>query len=147
MRNNAGIAALTWVLCALFLAGCGGSDDSSGSGGSSSSIPKGVSDADGREPFEVLKAGIMAGNEGDYDTAATWVVPSGGMVGDNFMLWQKATNNGTVKNVEHTGEQYQGQVVSVGYTIHFEDGSSKSDKATLVKVDGRWKIEWLSTGF
>lgn len=136
--------ALAWAVCPLLLAGCGGDG---GNGGSSSSVPKGVPDSDGRMPFEVLKAGIMAGNEGDYDKAATWVVPSGGMVGDNFMLWQKATNNGTVKSVEHTDEEYQGQGVSVGYTIHFEDGSSKSDDATLVKVDGRWKIEWLSSGF
>jgi hypothetical protein len=147
MRYKLRVAAWASILCSIVLAGCGGDGDGGGSGGSSSSIPKGVPDADGREPFDVLKAGIMAGNEGDYDTAATWVVPSGGMVGDNFMLWQKATNNGTVQKVEHTGEQYQGQDVSVGYTIHFEDGSSKSDKATLVKVDGRWKIEWLSTGF
>lgn len=145
MRYKTTITILACVLGSLMLVGCGGDDGNSG--GSSAGIPKGVPDADGREPFEVLKAGIMAGNDGDYDKAASWVTPSGGMQGDNMMLWQKATNNGTVKKVEHTSEQYQGQEVMVGYTLHFEDGSTKSDKASLMKVDGRWKIDWLSTGF
>lgn len=145
MRVRTTTWMLVWALCAVALVGCGG--DGGSSGGSSGGVAKGVPDADGREPFEVLKAGIMAGNEGDYDKAATFVTPSGGMQGDNMMLWQKATNNGTVKIVEHTGEQYQGQEVTVGYTLHFEDGSTKSDKAILMKVDNRWKIDWLSTGF
>lgn len=142
MRHKTSIASIAGLLCALVLIGCGGDGGSSGG-----STAKGVPDSDGKVPFEILKAGIMAGNEGDYDKAATFVVPSGGMVGDNFMLWQKATNNGTVKMVEQTDEEYRGQSVAVGYTITFEDGQTKSDRASIVKVDGHWKIEWLSTGF
>lgn len=142
MRHKTSIVTLACVLCALVLVGCGGDGGSPGS-----STSKGVPDADGKVPFEILKAGIMAGNDGDYDKAATFVVPSGGMVGDNFMLWQKATNNGTVKKVDQTDEAYRGQSVDVGYTLTFEDGQTKSDRASMVKVDGRWKIEWLSTGF
>jgi len=137
MNRGASFGAVVLMLSAA-LVGCGS--------GGSSSADNGVKDDDGRAPFEVLKAGIMAGNEGDYDGAAKWVVPSGGMVGNNFQLWLKATNDGTVAKIEKIDEKYQGQSVSVGYQLHFHDGSTKNDRASLVKVDGRWKIEWLSTG-
>lgn len=139
MRHAISVAAAVCAVCVLALAGCGG-------GGSSGGTADGVPDADGKVPFEVLKAGIMAGNSGDYDAAAKWVSPTG-MQGDNYMLWQKATNNGTVSKVEMTDEEYRGQEVAVGYILHFKDGSTKKDRASMVKVDGRWKIDWLSTGF
>jgi len=142
MTSNVRVLAILSLLSAIIFIGCGSGDDSS-SGGTDSS----VRDADGKSPFDVLKAGVMAGNEGNYDEAATWVVPSGGMVGDNFMLWQRATNNGSVSKIEFTDETYRGQDVSVGYVLHFGDGSTKKDEATLRKVDDRWKIEWLSSGF
>lgn len=139
MRYEGKFVTLACILCVLTLADCGG-------GGSSGGTADGVPDADGKVPFEVLKAGIMAGNSGDYDAAAKWV-SSTGMQGDNYMLWQKATNNGTVSKVEMTDEEYRGQEVAVGYILHFEDGSTKKDRASMVKVGGRWKIDWLSTGF
>ncbi len=141
-----------WLVAMALVAavcGCGGGDSG---GGSSSS--DGVPDSDGKVPFQVLEAAIMAGNAGEYDESTQYLDPHASMGKDASggfgyidRVWDPLTRNGSVARVEKGEENYQGQSVSVGYTLHYEDGSSKQDDATIVKVDGRWKVQWLSSGF
>ncbi len=141
--RHAGLALVIALCC-----GCGGS------GGGGSSGAAGVPDADGKVPFQILKAAIMAGNDGNYDESAKYLDPGTSMGKDHTgafgyldRVWDPLTRNGSVEKVEQGEERYQGQSVSVGYILHYGDGSTKEDKATLVKIDDRWKIQWLSSGF
>ncbi len=134
----------------LALNGCGGDDsDSSGTDGGASTAA-GVPDADGNVPFEVLRRAVMAANSGDFDGAKSWVIPDSAM-GTNPMgvdllprKWPPYTHNGQVANVEFISDGYHGQEATVKYRLHFNDGSTFQEEASLAKHEGRWKLTFMT---
>ncbi len=146
MDSHTRVAGLVSLLAAAALISCGGSGHSS-----STSADKGVADADGDVPFEVLKTAIMKANAGDYDEAAEYLELDGPMLEDGFgkaiapeQTWGRITRGGTVKKIEKVREQYSNQDVSLVYTIHYSNGENLEAHANIRKVNDRWKIRRLN---
>lgn len=52
-------------------------------------------------------------------------------------------NQGGMKNIEITGEEISedGNTAKVSFTVTFGNGETSDDQATMVKVNGKWKVK------
>ncbi len=137
------------VLCAavVALAGCGGGGTEPTS---STNTVESVRDADGNTAFDVFSGAVTAANRGDFAAAERFILPNSVMgtneVGQNVMprKWPPFTRNGSIARIEFVDESYQELDVYVGYRIHYNDGSVLEDRATIKKVDNRYKISFMT---
>jgi hypothetical protein len=63
--------------------------------------------------------------------------------GGDAMLQKAAdedTRNGTIVKVEILKEEIRGEEAKVHYRIHYKDGQTKDDDASLIKEKGEWKL-------
>ncbi len=156
MRRGIQAALVVWCVTAALAAGCGGSGGSGGEaeGGVEATAYPGradsVPDADGRTPFDVLHGAVMAANAGDFAAAEVYILPESAMgtdpVGRNVMpqKWPPFTRNGNIARLEFVGEQYHDKEVTVEYRVHYNDASTFRERATIERVDNRWKIAWMT---
>lgn len=125
-------------LLALLIAVAGCSDSGSGAEGDSN-----ANEAAGA--VTAIKAYLMAGNEGDYSKAETYVSTGAQasvqrMGGIKSML-DMVTREGTLKNIKvlSAKETDKGQV-KVYLEFLFEDDRVSNGAYTLIQEDGAWKI-------
>jgi hypothetical protein len=133
-------------LVALFPA-CGGSSDTPGT---AFETKNGVPDSAGHTPFDVFKTAVMAANKGDYATAKANIIRNS-MMGTAFtgvdvlpQKWPPYTRNGTVSSIDFVSDDYSMGEAHVHYVLHFQDGSTFKERATLVKEDDHWKLTFMT---
>ena len=100
-------------------------------------------------PSSVVKDFFGLANEGKYtesekllSTEFSGVVKGviGQMGGGVKGLCDKATRNGTLNKIEIESEQVRGEGATVIAKLYFKDDSTKDDKTSLRKENGKWKI-------
>jgi len=132
------------------LGGCGGDSGSTATGARGASTKNGVPDADGNVPFEVLRRAVMAANAGDFDGAKQWIFPNsvmGTTEGGVDVLprkWPPFTHNGQIAQIDFLSDEYNDMDAYVHYRLHFKDGSTFQERASLTKVDKRWKLTFMT---
>ena len=57
------------------------------------------------------------------------------------MVKQQVEKNGGLKEIEFVEEQIKDDRATVVLKLHFKDGSNKNERVSLVKADGKWKVE------
>lgn len=149
MRFGRGVRFAACVALAIAFCGCGGGDGGAETTTSSNDVGH-VRDADGNTAFDVLKGAVTVANGGDFAAAERFVLPNSAMgtneMGQNVMAlkWPPFTRNGNIARIEFVNESYQGLEVYVGYRVHYKDGSILEDRATIKRVDNRYKISYMT---
>jgi hypothetical protein len=102
-------------------------------------------------PVDVAMAFYRAGNEGNYEKAATYLFPSIERAWEMLPSIRRfdtamdaATKDGTITRIEATETIEVGGVATVWLTLDYRDGSREEDILTLMKVDGEWRV-YMST--
>jgi hypothetical protein len=140
-------------VASLSMTGCGGSGGE-GEGGVEATAYAGrvdsVPDTDGRTPFDVLNTAVMTANTGDFAGAEQYILPKSMMGTDVFgnsvmdQKWPPFTHNGSIAKFEFVDEEYQGFKAYVGYRVHYRDGTTFEERASLTKENDRWKIAYMT---
>jgi hypothetical protein len=103
-----------------------------------------------KSPGGVLKAFLLAANEGKYSEAEQMLsedakrayrvevlLAEGGFKG----IIDKATKNGTIISVDIKSEKIRGEGATVAARVSYKDGSSEEDdNYPLIKENGSWKV-------
>lgn len=101
----------------------------------------GCSSAKCETPSAVVVAAYTAGNEGRYsETEKYFSSELSSLFGVLRVVWDLATNNGTIHAIEILEEKIRGEGAVVIFQLHFKDGSTRDDYEGLIKEDGVWKI-------
>jgi hypothetical protein len=103
-----------------------------------------------KSPGEVVKAFLTAANDGKYSDAkallsddATKAIDGelGQLAGGFKKICDSDTKDGTITQVDIVKEEIRGEGATVIATIHYKDGSKKSeDKNQLILEKGSWKL-------
>ena len=100
-------------------------------------------------PSDVVKAAYMTANEGKHSEVEKYLLSEvinsmkgglGALAGGMKGVWDEATRNGTIQNIEILREEVRGEGTTVYFRIHFKDGTTKDDDKPLIKENGQWKI-------
>ena len=98
-----------------------------------------------KAPNEVVKAGYMAANAGQYSEADKYLSSPGlnlvkREMGGTKNLWDQVTRSGTIDKIEILKEEVRGEGAKVYLRTHFKDGQTLKDSVPLIKETGEWKI-------
>jgi hypothetical protein len=102
----------------------------------------------GAGPGDTIKAWSSAMNEGKYSEVEQYlsksVLTASKQVGDGAIkqMADGMTNNGTLSKVEIQSEEVNGDSATVKFTVHFKDGSTEPGEVTMVKEEGKWKVNF-----
>lgn len=101
-----------------------------------------LSSCNGGSPSSVVKASFESCNAGDYSKAESAYSPDAqtALGGGIKSICDIATRNGTLSSVEILSESISGEGSSVGFRLHYKDGSTVDDHVQLIKVKGDWKM-------
>jgi len=109
----------------------------------------GCGSAKDETPSAVVIAAYTAGNEGRYSETEKYLSSEllqvtkgelGSLFGGLKVLWDVATNDGTIQAIEIVEEKVRGEGAVVTFKLYFKDGSMRDDYEALIKEDGVWKI-------
>jgi len=102
----------------------------------------------GAGPGDTIKAWSSAMNEGKYSEVEQYlsknVLAASKQVGDGAIkqMADGMTNNGTLSKIEIESEEVNGDRATVKFKVHFKDGSVEPGEGTLVKEEGKWKVDF-----
>lgn len=97
-----------------------------------------------KNPGEVLRAFLMAGNAGQYSTAEQYLTPSMKTVVTAFggikHIMDQETRNGKIDRIQILTTQVRGQGAHVTYRIYYKGGQTRDDDDDLIQIHGNWRI-------
>jgi hypothetical protein len=108
-----------------------------------------TSDMVQNNPWEVVKAVAMAGNDGKYSEVENYlstdcakfcmsdiVQKAGGIRG----IVDPDTRNGTVTKIKMIDQNMIGEAAEVISMFYYKDGSTRVDHTKMIKENGVWRI-------
>ena len=113
-------------------------------------------DAYPKTPSKVLQAAWQAANQGDIAQAEQYLsINTLGWLDDTLAMmpgksletimrdkWDQRTRHQTIQTLEILSEDIRGTTATVNYILHFNDGTKSAPRQeTLIREDGRWKIQ------
>jgi len=97
-----------------------------------------------KSPENVVKAFFKAANDAKYSEAEGYLAASTKVLmaaaGGIKKFADEQTRDGKIDRVEIVKVETRGEGAKVYYKIHYKDGQTKDDDASLIKENGEWKI-------
>ncbi|MAT58797.1 MAG: hypothetical protein CMF23_12565 [Ignavibacteriae bacterium] len=125
MKTRIGISLLLFIVM-LFVSGCGGG----------SSDPKDIV----INSMEMIENNNVSGVSEILSKDVKSLVDSEKLEKAVAEESEKIKSKGGIAKIEFTDEKVEENQIDYKYTITYGDGSTKNDKARLVKEDGEWKL-------